>query len=289
MLRALVLILPILVWHVDAAPPATRARRTPPRQELKVAPSGEIEARVEAENRKADTILANLDPATLFDSPYLFSALYYRDAFLSTYAEDRADADPARRIIAHIKRQLTPEKKAAIIRLLQQQIEERAAGADAAAGGDAGDSAPAEAPVVAPVALGGPNRYRKTRRIHPNAVDLFAREGSPVRSASRGVVLVAENGWTESDPFSTTSHAGGNTVIIFDPATNRFFRYGHLQSVQAIPGARVDAGFPIGQVGHSGLNASRNGHGRHVHFEINRFENGSVRPLSYKEVWDLLR
>jgi murein DD-endopeptidase MepM/ murein hydrolase activator NlpD len=250
-----------------------RVRRSPMRQELRVAPSDGIEARVQAEIDKADAILRQLDAVTLFDSPYVISALYYRDGYLSQYPEGKADADPARRIISHISRLLTPELKKSFIGLLHELYDEQH---------------PLNRPAfVAPVRLAAPNK-RRLRRTHPHAVDLFTPEGSPVLAASAGVVLLAENHWNEADPFSTSSHAGGNTIIIFDPASNRFYRYCHLESVEVIPGEVVEPGARLGLVGHSGLNASRDGHGRHLHFEINEYDGNAIRPLTYKEIWAML-
>jgi murein DD-endopeptidase MepM/ murein hydrolase activator NlpD len=54
-------------------------------------------------------------------------------------------------------------------------------------------------------------------------------------------------------------------------------------------GAFVDAGDELGAVGHSGLNASRPKHGRHLHFEINQIEDGRVRALRATELWAVLR
>jgi murein DD-endopeptidase MepM/ murein hydrolase activator NlpD len=230
---------------------------------------------VQDEIRKAESILERMDAVTVFDSPYLISAIYYNDGFLRQYPEDKQDADPARRIIAHIARSLTPQRKAEFVRVVHEVY-------------DAPPPAARRASLLPPVPLAPPSR-RRLRRTHPHAVDLFAPEGSAVRSASPGVVLLAESGWTEADPFSTSSHAGGNSVIVFDFAANRFYRYCHLQSVRVIAGAAVEAGYVIGAVGHTGLNASRGGHGRHLHFEVNEYNGETIRPLTYKEIWGLLQ
>ena len=114
-------------------------------------------------------------------------------------------------------------------------------------------------------------------RSHRDAVDLFAPEGTPVRSASRGIVVLADRGWSARDVFSTSSRKCGNAVIVFDPDHNRFYRYCHLGAVLVSAGDVVEAGRVIGRVGHSGLNASRPGHGHHLHFEVNAYEDGCVR------------
>jgi murein DD-endopeptidase MepM/ murein hydrolase activator NlpD len=250
------------------------AARSPVRTELRVAPSEAVEDRVRAEMRKADEILERMDEASLLESPYVVSALYYRDGFLNGYDKDRSDADPARRIISHIARQLTPERKREFVRLLHGRYDER-------------EPKPRPA-FVSPMPYKVPPKPR-SRRIHANALDLFAPEGTAVVSASAGVVLLAEQGWTESDPFSTSSHAGGNSVIVFDPASDRFYRYCHFETVTVTAGQAVEPGDPVGTIGHSGLNASRPRHGGHVHFEVHRWRDDAMRPLENLEIWELFR
>ena len=48
----------------------------------------------------------------------------------------------------------------------------------------------------------------------------------------------------------------------------------------------ITAGVKIGTVGHSGTNASKPGHGEHLHFEINKYDQRSkiVRPLLEDEL-----
>jgi murein DD-endopeptidase MepM/ murein hydrolase activator NlpD len=220
---------------------------------------------------KAREILDGLDPATFFDSPYLISAIYYHDGFLDDYPDQRADANPARRIVARVSRLLTPERKHACIGLLHDLW--TSAGA------------PPAGPFVEPVRGAQP---RARRRTHRYAIDLFAPEGSPVVSAGPGLVLLAESDWTGGDPFSTSSQEGGNSIIIFDPGADRFYRYCHLAAVKVSAGARVEAGRAIGTVGHTGVNASRHGHGRHLHFEINQYDGRAVHPLTYMQLRGLI-
>jgi murein DD-endopeptidase MepM/ murein hydrolase activator NlpD len=250
------------------------APRFPVRTELKVAPSEAIEERVRDEMRKAEEILGRMDAASICESPYVISAFYYRDGFLNGYDAGRSDADPARRIISQIARQFTPERKREFVRLLHERFDERE---------------PKPRPgFVSPMPYKVPPKPR-SRRIHANALDLFAPEGTTVVSASAGVVLLAEQGWTESDPFSTSSHAGGNTAIVFDPAGDRFYRYCHFDTVAVTAGQAVEAGDPVGTIGHSGLNASRPRHGGHVHFEVHRWRDDAMRPLENLEIWELFR
>jgi murein DD-endopeptidase MepM/ murein hydrolase activator NlpD len=129
-----------------------------------------------------------------------------------------------------------------------------------------------------------PGRKRRRRQPHPYVLDLFVAEGSVVHSVERGIVILAEGGWKEEDPFSTSSMRGGNTVIVFSPDHARFYRYCHLEAVTVAAGMPVEAGDDIGQVGHTGFNASRKGHGRHLHFEVNEFDGQRVLALNKNQL-----
>src|ERR1700723_1459835 len=87
---------------------------------LDVHPTPEIEAQVAEEVAKARRILDDLDTDNLLASPYLVSAIYYHDGFLSGFPVDRSSADPERRIIGQISSMLSPERKARFMRLLHE-------------------------------------------------------------------------------------------------------------------------------------------------------------------------
>ena len=250
---------------------AAPRKRMPRRDPLRVTPSEAIEAHVRAEIAKAEAILKDPGPENLFDSPYLVSAVYYHDGFLATYPTEKADGDPARRIIGHLARQLTAEAKARYLYTLNDYARKV--------------QPEFSARFTMPVACEMP---RRSRRTHQYAVDLFAREGSAVRSASDGVVILAEGAWAIEDPLSVSSREGGNTVIVYDAEAARFYRYCHLERALVRAGDPATAGRPIGVVGHTGLNASRKGHGGHLHFEINQYDGRSVRPLNYLEIREVL-
>jgi hypothetical protein len=86
---------------------------------LRIEPSEQVEQRIQFELRLARHVPADLTRDNLFDSPYLLSAFFYREEFLSTFSTDKRYADPARRIIARIRAELTLEKKAEFLRLLR--------------------------------------------------------------------------------------------------------------------------------------------------------------------------
>jgi murein DD-endopeptidase MepM/ murein hydrolase activator NlpD len=236
---------------------------------LDVEPTPEIDARIAEEVGKARKILEGLDTNNLCASPYLVSAIYYHDDFLTDFPVDRRNAAPERRIIGQISRLLSASQKAGFLRLLHELWARSGSGI-------------AEGP-AAPVS------YSRLGGGHASAVDLFAREGTPVRTVSRGIVVLADRDWRPDDLFSTTSRKGGNAVIVFDPDHDRFFRYCHLSTVEVSAGSLVSAGQAIAAVGHSGLNASRPGHGRHLHFEINQYRDGRVAALGYRQLRALLR
>ena len=288
----LTLALFLFAGSAEAAKKKPKKHRVPkPPPAFTVTPSDDIEQRVEAESVKATEILHALSSENLFESPYLAASVYYHDGFLNDFPDEKPEADPARRIVSRIGRTLNAERKAAFVALLLQYWCENASDADAP---------PPEFVVPIPYERPAPepppskkkrkrSRRARPRQNHDSALDLFTDEGTPIRSATRGVVLLADKEWVEGEAFSTTSQRGGNSVIVFDPDANRFLRYAHLQDVSVSAGDLVGAGDRIGTVGHTGFNASRPKHGRHLHFEINEFNAGQVRPLKAAELWSVVR
>jgi len=236
-----------------------------------VTPTPEVDARVSYEVLKAREILEDLTTENLLASPYLVSAIYYHDGFLADFPTDRSSAAPERRIIGQISKLLTPETKGRFLQLLHDIWSESDL-----------SGPPQSSEPVAYLAVSG-------RRNHQYAIDLFAHEGARVSSVSRGLVVLADRNWSPEDLFSTTSRKGGNAVIVFDPDRDRFYRYCHLSSVNVFSGDFVEAGEDLGQVGHSGLNASRTGHGRHLHFEANEFTERQMRALDYLQLRAMVR
>lgn len=257
------------------APLQARVRTPRPRpgfaSSLDVRPSAEIEERVVHEVARARSILDDLNTENLFASPYLIDAIYYHDGIFAGFPVNRQSADPERRIIEQICQMFGPEDKARFVGLLHELW-------------DASQPPGPEelvTPIANPVMHIGPG-------THQDAIDLFASEGSLVQSVSRGIVILADHGWTAGNVFSTSSRKGGNAVIIFDPDQDRFYRFCHLSTVLVTPGEFVVAGDVIGTVGHSGLNASRPGHGRHLHFEINEYRDGQVSVVMQQQLRGLL-
>jgi len=273
--RKLIQLLMCMLMLSPAGLAGNAVRRREP-DSVRVKPSAAIDERIETEVRNARNILEHLDGGNLLDSAYLVSAVYYHDGFLGSYPAERRELDPSARIVAQIAHMLTPARKRGYIALLSERWWSVAL--------ECGDQRP-----VLPVLDAETGRKRRRRQPHPNALDLFVPEGTRVRSATNGLVILAEGGWSEGDPFSTSSMRGGNSVIVYAPAENRFYRYCHLGSVDVSTGSAVDAGQQIGAVGHSGFNASRRGHGRHLHFEVNQIDEGAVRALNKNQLQALLQ
>jgi murein DD-endopeptidase MepM/ murein hydrolase activator NlpD len=226
---------------------------------------------VAQEVARARRILDTLDTANLLTSPYLVEAMYYHDGLLREFPVDSPSADPDRRIVGQICRAIGPAQKAQFVSLLHAiWVRANPPGADAG---------------IFPLSK---SRIAAGRRTHQDAIDLFAPEGSEVYAVWHGIVVLAEGGWSADNAFSTSSRKGGNTAIVFTPDHDRFYRFCHLSTVLVSPGKLVSAGEVVGRVGHTGLNASRGGHGRHLHFEMNEYADGRVRVIEQRRLRTIL-
>ncbi len=253
-----------LLFAAVAAAAAPHPRHASHSVNQDVKPSPEIEAKINDEVAKAKQILEHLDTKNFAASPYLVSAVYYHDGFLTDFEVDRNTADPNRRIVGRISQVLTPQLKVQFVKVMHQYwIHSEPQG-------------------IAYFSNPVPYSVMSTdSRDHQFAIDLFSYEGAPVLAATRGIVILAEQGWTASNSLSTSSRKGGNSIIIFAPDQNRFYRYCHLSAIHVSTGQIILAGQQIGSVGHTGLNASQPGHGQHLHFEVNEYSDGHVRAIDF--------
>lgn len=87
-------------------------------------------------------------------------------------------------------------------------------------------------------------------------VDIFARKGTPVLSATSGIVV-----------YTGVLSLGGNVVVVLSP-TLKFHYYAHLNEIQAIKLQFVSSGEQIGTVGKTG-NAKNTP--AHLHYSISYF------------------
>ncbi|TXC69224.1 M23 family metallopeptidase [Sphingorhabdus soli] len=99
-------------------------------------------------------------------------------------------------------------------------------------------------------------------RVH-DAIDIMAADGTPVVAAAPGTV----------EKLYFSEGGGGITAYIRSPDRRWMYYYAHLEAYDPNlkEGDSISRGAPIGLVGHSG-NASAEG--PHLHFAINRMEQG---------------
>lgn len=109
------------------------------------------------------------------------------------------------------------------------------------------------------------DRRDNGKRRH-EGVDIFAHKGTPVLSASSGLVIR-----TGEDPL------GGKIVLISDLKDLSFY-YAHLDSQLVDAGTYVKEGQPIGLVGNTG-NALYTP--SHLHFGIYSAGHGAINPLPF--------
>src|SRR3954467_9004956 len=100
----LAVLIAVAAYSSQPAEAYRSARRRPVSRpvSLNVQPAPEIDAQVAEEVAKAREILEDLNAGNLLSSPYLVSAIYYHDGFLSDFPGERVDAAPERRIIGQI-------------------------------------------------------------------------------------------------------------------------------------------------------------------------------------------
>lgn len=92
---------------------------------------------------------------------------------------------------------------------------------------------------------------------HPHrGVDIFARKGTPVLSATTGIVV-----------YTGILSLGGNVVVVLSP-TLKFHYYAHLDEIQTSTLQFVSSGEQIGTVGKTG-NAKNTP--AHLHYSISYF------------------
>ena len=95
--------------------------------------------------------------------------------------------------------------------------------------------------------------YPWGQSIVHKGVDIFAAEGTPVLSATEGVVVSVEK-----------TGNGGNVIYVLGPKW-RLHYYAHLQSVETYFGAYVHTGAIVGKVGNTGNAATTP---PHLHYSI---------------------
>lgn len=237
-------------------------------QKVESAEKENITEKIEKEAKKAAKLIEAGDQSRFFESPYLIFALYCSDRFLKKLASGAMEYDISKQVLKQFAGKISPEIRERYILMLDKM----------------GRDIPKQeflktSPPLEKFAYG-------VGKNHPDALDLFIKEGSPIQAMKTGVVVQVERSWKKDDPFSAASLKGGNSVIIYSPADKAFYRYCHLENIFVNQGEKITAGTKIGTVGHSGLNASKPGNGGHLHFEINQYDRRqkTVRPLLEDEL-----
>ncbi len=105
--------------------------------------------------------------------------------------------------------------------------------------------------------------YQKQVRGFHGGVDILAPEGTPVRSASRGIVRLAE-------PLPLSGHA-----VLVDHGLGVVTSYLHLSEIGVRVGQRIGRGEIIGRVGSTGLST-----GPHLHWGL-RVNGVRVDPIPW--------
>ncbi len=231
--------------------------------------------------QRMETIIANArdtlskiasgeSPEIALANPYVVSVLYYSDEYVYHKAHD--SLTPQSIIVREISPYVTKDVRKKYIEYLGKRFY------DAQIADIAGTK-----PLKVFSFGAGEN--------HHDALDLFTHEGNPVNAMERGIVVLAESSWTKDDSLSTSSMKGGNTVIMYNPDKNYFYRYAHLEQVKVKPGDAITAGATIGTVGHTGINASQPGHGQHLHIEINAYssDTATVKSMTDDQLRTILR
>jgi murein DD-endopeptidase MepM/ murein hydrolase activator NlpD len=186
------------------------------------------------------------------------ACIYYSDQFLTANSKVPNNPDLTNRIIGEISTSVNPALKFEYLAYLDSQVPS----------GNKKMTLPLEQ-------INFGKGYN-----HTDALDLFIPEGSPIMSMAEGIVLVADKNWQANKPMSSSSHNGGNTVVIYSPTTQRFFRYAHLSEVKVNVGQKISAGTEIGKVGHTGKNANKPGHGGHLHLDVNKINPAEKKVYS---------
>lgn len=218
-------------------------------------------------------IIKSKDAEKFLESPYIISALYYSDEYIDEVV-NKKNKTPQEKIISGVSEFVTIDTRARYIEMLNRKL----------------SSSINNLSKKETLPLKNFETGFNTKENHRYAIDIFAKEGSDISTITSGVIVLAEDGWIKNEDLSTSSRKGGNTVIIFNAFKKEFYRYAHLDKVYVKPGDIINSGNIIGTVGHSGENASKLGHGEHLHLEVNVYndKNDKVKALNVNELKEKL-
>lgn len=130
------------------------------------------------------------------------------------------------------------------------------------------------------------NRKFDGKEEKHNGIDLGGvKFGTPIGSASNGIVAKVVDGYTWKDSNLKGGSAKSNYVDVYDPTSDTTYRYYHLAGASVVEGQEVMPGMTLGYVGNTGdvrpIPTNDNPEaGTHLHFSV--MKNGSyVNPESY--------
>lgn len=231
---------------------------------------------VKQQIEKCSQIIQNEQYEQILENPYLVYALYYSEQAIGKIKPPYEYA--SEEIIGNIYPLITKQFRENYLNFLQNFIEEENTRTEAV--NLESQSLPLDS-----------INWEGAQYNHPDAIDLFIEENLSIHSMSSGIVVLAENGWTKENEFSTSSIRGGNTVIVFNLKDKSFYRYAHMKEASISVGVVLSAGEVIGKVGHTGITASQEGHGEHLHLEINKYdeEKGVMIVTPVSELQEKLR
>ena len=251
--------------------PETIKEKAPESTPPKEIPKEEIEG-VKDEAKECRKIIEQGEYEKILEHPYLVSALYYSKQAIEKMLPPYKS--PNEEIIANIYPAITRQFRENYIKYLKKSIAEKSTKTQI-------KKLKTRSKLLKILGFG-----KNLEKNHKDAIDLFIKEGSPIHTMSGGLVVLAENGWDKNNNSSTSSNKGGNTVIIFNPEDESFYRYAHMRETKTKTNLIIESGKEIGTVGDTGENASKKGHGGHLHFEINKYdrESGTMIPLDVFEL-----
>ena len=251
--------------------PPVKKEKNEPKPEKKLSREEKINNNIEEHKQ----IIQNEQYEKILENPYLVSALYYSEKAIKKIK--LSDKHASEIIISTIYPLITKKFREGYINFLKKLIKEK------------GENTTSN-PTKRSLPLDSIN-WKEAELNHGDAVDLFIKEGSPIYSITGGVVVLSENNWSREDDMSTGSMLGGNSVIVFNPQDESFYRYAHMEKTNISVGSILSPSDTIGIVGHTGINASKKGHGEHVHIEINKYnkKRGIMVPSYLRELQKKLR
>ncbi len=214
---------------------------------------GNIETKKDSIASKAIAdIKSNLSDSIMLN-PFCMYSLYYSDSF---FKETKKSKNDSHRVFQKIQQNISIEEKKRILAHLDELwISE----CDFAWNKE----------IFCPIDTIDFWNKSSEKIAHQDAIDLYAPIWTVVTSMSWWIVIIAESWRKENDIFSTSSYKWWNSIIIYNPDNNSFYRYAHLNDIFVKTGEKIEPGTQIWTIGKTWQNAIK--WPSHLHFEINTY------------------